>query len=219
MKSLFKNTLLLFLFTTAFFFQSCEESNNILRTPLGIGAQEFVPKNLEIQDFIWKGLNTYYLWQADVPNLADDRFASQQELNAFLQGYPAPEDLFDALRVDKSIDRFSWIVDDYLVLEQQLQGTSKNNGVEYGLVYKPNSTTDIFGYVRYIIPNSDASTKDIHRGDIFYAVNGTQLTISNYGSLLGLENYTLNLADYNAGDITPNGKSVELSKTTLAEKN
>jgi len=217
MKSLFKNTLLLFLFTTAFFFQSCEESNNILRTPLGIGAQEFVPKNLEIQDFIWKGLNTYYLWQADVPNLADDRFASQQELNAFLQGYPAPEDLFDALRVDKSIDRFSWIVDDYLVLEQQLQGTSKNNGVEYGLVYKPNSTTDIFGYVRYIIPNSDASTKDIHRGDIFYAVNGTQLTISNYGSLLGLENYTLNLADYNAGDITPNGKSVELSKTTLAE--
>jgi hypothetical protein len=30
----------------------------------------------------------------------------------FLAGYPVPENLFNALRVDKSIDRFSWIVDD-----------------------------------------------------------------------------------------------------------
>jgi hypothetical protein len=41
------------------------------------------PINLEVQDFIWKGLNQYYLWQPDVPNLSDDRFASQNELNAF----------------------------------------------------------------------------------------------------------------------------------------
>jgi hypothetical protein len=79
------------------------------------------PINLEVQDFIWKGLNQYYLWQPDVPNLSDDRFASQNELNAFAT-YPVPEELFDALRVDKSIDRFSWIVDDYLELEGALQG-------------------------------------------------------------------------------------------------
>jgi hypothetical protein len=47
-------------------------------------------------------------------NLSDDRFASQNKLNTFLQTYPVPEELFNALRVDKSIDRFSWIVDDYL---------------------------------------------------------------------------------------------------------
>jgi hypothetical protein len=35
------------------------------------------PINLEVQDFIWKGLNQYYLWQPDVPNLSDDRFASK----------------------------------------------------------------------------------------------------------------------------------------------
>jgi hypothetical protein len=40
--------------------------------------------NLAVQDFIWKGLNQYYLWQADVPNLADDRFVTQQ-LNVFYQ--------------------------------------------------------------------------------------------------------------------------------------
>jgi carboxyl-terminal processing protease len=205
MKTYFKITLLLFL---AFFtFQSCEDMDDVAP-----------PQSLEINDFIWKGLNLYYLWQPDVPNLADNRFANQTELNTFLKGYSKPEDLFDALRVDKSIDRFSWIVSDYLELEGMLQGTTKNDGVDFGLRYKSGSTTEIFGFVRYIIPNSDASTKDIKRGDIFYAVNGTQLTVNNYQTLLlNSESYTLNLANYDAGAITPNGKSVALTKTELSE--
>ncbi len=207
MKSIFKKNLYLLLFLTPLFFQSCQDNDDVLPPPT----------NLDVQDFIWKGLNTYYLWQADVPNLADDRFSSQTELDNFLKDYPVPEDLFDALRVDKSIDRFSWMVDDYLVLEQELQGTSKSNGMEFGLVYKPGSTSEIFGYVRYIIPDSDAATEEIKRGDIFYGINGNQLTISNYQNLLSLENYTLNLADYNSGSISPNGKSVDLTKTTLSE--
>jgi C-terminal processing protease CtpA/Prc len=204
MKKTFKLTLLLFL--AVFTFQACQDNDDVA-----------APVNLDIQDFIWKGLNQYYLWQADVPNLADDRFATQTELNAFLKGYPVPEDLFDALRVDKTIDRFSWIVDDYLELEQALQGTTKNDGVDFGLSYKPGSTTEIFGWVRYIIADSDASTKDIKRGDLFTAVNGTQLTISNYKSLLSAENYTLNLAEYNGTTIVSNGKSVALTKTVLSE--
>jgi hypothetical protein len=61
------------------------------------------PINLEVQDFIWKGLNQYYLWQPDVPNLSDDRFASQNKLNTFAD--PVPEELFDALRsINLSID-------------------------------------------------------------------------------------------------------------------
>jgi hypothetical protein len=78
-----------------------------------------------------------------------------------LQGYPVPEELFDAL-LFKTKDKFSWI-DDYLELEG-LQGT-KNNGVEFGRNIRPGSTTNIFGYVRYIINNSDASSKNIKRGD------------------------------------------------------
>jgi hypothetical protein len=43
------------------------------------------------------------------------------------------------------------------------------------------------------------------------AVNGTQLTVSNYQSLLfgANENYTLNLADYNGTDFVTNGKTVD----------
>ena len=205
MKISFKITLLLFL---AFFtFQSCEDADDVAP-----------PANLEVNDFVWKGLNLYYLWQAEVPNLGDNKFATQTDLNNFLKGYTEPEDLFDALRVDPSIDRFSWIVSDYLELEGQLQGTTKNDGVDFGLYLKSSGSNEVFGWVRYIVPNSDASAKDIKRGAIFYGVNGTQLTASNYQSLLlNSENYTLNLADYNNGAITPNGKSVNLTKTVLNE--
>jgi C-terminal processing protease CtpA/Prc len=206
MKTKFKYILPLFLaFIT---FQACQDMDDVL-----IKA----PQNVEVQDFIWKGLNQYYLWQADVPNLADDRFANQTQLNEFLNGYPLPEDLFAALRVDKTIDRFSWIVSDYLELEGQLQGTTKNDGVDFGLYLKQTGSQEIFGWVRYIILNSDASTKSIKRGDLFYGVNGIQLTTSNYQTLLAQENYTLNLADYNGGAISPNGKSVVLTKSVLAE--
>jgi carboxyl-terminal processing protease len=205
MKTSFKITLLLFL--ALFTFQSCEDMDDVA-----------APAYLEVNDFIWKGLNLYYLWQADVPNLSDNRFANQAELNGFLKGYSEPENFFNALRVDKSIDRFSWIVSDYLELEGMLQGSSKNDGINFGLYRKASNPEEIYGSVRYIIPNSDASTKAISRGAIFYGVNGTQLTLSNYQTLLlGSENYTLNLADFDNGKITPNGKSVTLTKTVLAE--
>jgi C-terminal processing protease CtpA/Prc len=212
MKTILKSVLLLFLL--AFSLQSCEDQDDVES-----------PADLQINDFIWKGLNQFYLWQADVPNLADDRFSTQDGLNSFLRGYSKPEDLFQDLLnkpiskfpKGQAIDRFSWIVDDYTVLEQELQGTSKNNGVDFRLSYKPGSTTDLVGFVRYIIPNSDASTKAIKRGDLFTGINGTQLTVSNYQSLLDTDSYTLNMAAYNGSTIETNGKTVALVKTTLDE--
>ena len=195
------------LLISAFALQSCEDMDD-----------NAVPVN----DFIWKGLNLYYLWQPEIPNLADDRFGNQGELNAFLQSYSSPEALFNSLLYTDPAnpaksDRFSVLVSDYNVLEATLQGVAKSNGVEFGLVYTDASQTSIFGYVRYILPDSDASTKDIQRGDIFYAVNGTPLTPSNYRSLLAADTYTLNLADYNDGTITPNGEEVSLTKFQYGE--
>lgn len=180
-----------------------------------------VPTSIEIKDFVWKGMNLYYLWQADVPDLADDRFANQTQLNAFLEPFATPTDLFNALRVPAPTDRFSVIFSDYDVLEGILSGNTVNNGMDWSLRFKPGSTTDVYGWVRYIIPNSDASTKAISRGNIFYAINGTPLTIDNYRALLANNTYTVNFADYSniAGivTITPNGQSVSLTKTALSE--
>src|SRR5690554_5743749 len=177
-----------------------------------------VPREIEVQDFVWKGLNLYYLWKDDVPNLTDDRFDSQEQLNNFLKGYPNPTDLFNSLLYQKgTIDRFSVIYSDYTALEQILTGTNKNNGVDYGLFRKTSGSDEVIGWVRYILPNSDASNKDIERGDLFYAVNGTPLTIQNYQALLAAESYTLNMADYDNGNYTPNGHSVSLTKYDYSE--
>ena len=204
MKKTYKFALLIFL--SGLLFQSCQDNDDVIATT-----------DLDVQDFVWKGMNQYYLWQADVPNLADDRFANQAALDVFLKGYNDPEDLFQALRVDKSIDRFSWIVDDYRDLEGALGGITKNNGLDFQLAYKTQGSDDIYGYVRYVLPNSDAATKNVTRGTIFYGINGTQLNVSNYNSLLSNDTYTLNLADIKDGVLTPSGKSITLTKSVVAE--
>ena len=176
-----------------------------------------VPSDLQVHDFIWKGLNLYYLWQPAVPDLADDRFESQAQLNDWLTSRHEPTEFFRSLLTAPQTDRFSMIFNDYTVLEGVLSGTTKNNGVDYGLRYKPGSTTEIFGWVRYILPGSDAAGKDIQRGDIFYAIEGEPLTLNNYRQLLAQDTYTLNLADFDNGNISPNGQSVTLTKSILAE--
>lgn len=193
----------LFIFTTI----SCEDNDD-----------NAVPKALQSKDFVWKGLNLYYLWQENVPDLADNRFANQDQLNAYTESFANPSELFNGLLFDRTnTDKYSVIYSDYSVLEGALSGNTKSNGVDFALRAKPGSATEVYGWVRYIVPNSDASTKDIQRGDIFYAVNGITLTRENYIDLLSTENYTLNLADYNGGNITPNDQSVALTKTNLAE--
>jgi carboxyl-terminal processing protease len=213
MKNSYKALILFVL--TAIAFQSCDDMDDTLG----------VPSELEIDNFIWKGLNLYYLWQEDVPDLADNRFANQTELNSFLSGVSGPQVLFQDLLykpvskfpVPEAIDRFSVLVDDYTYLENLFQGVTTNNGVEFGLKRKESNPSEIYGWVKYIIPGSDAANKEIKRGDIFYAVNGTPLTDSNYQTLLNAQSYTFNLADYDNGAITPNGQSVALNKTQLTE--
>jgi C-terminal processing protease CtpA/Prc len=181
--------------------------------------EEIKGSTLEINNFIWKGLNLYYLWQGNVTNLADTRFKNQTEYNNFLKDYPDSEFFFESLIYDRAnTDKWSWIVDDYIALEQSFQGITKNNGVEFGLVGMSNGV-DVFGYVRYIIPSSDASTKNIKRGDIFWGVNGTQLTRSNYSNLLfgSAETYSLNLGTLSGGVLTQGTTTVSLTKTVLQE--
>ncbi len=187
--------------------------------------ENLVPNDLAVTDFVYKGLNLFYLYQADVPDLANTRFSSQSDLNNFLSQNSDPSDLFQNLLyrpiskfpIGQAVDRFSVIFKDYNELEGILQGTTTNNGVDFGLKYKDASQNEIFGYVRYILPNSDASNKNIQRGDIFYAVDGQTLNVNNYRQLLSQQSYTVNLADYDNGNITPNGQSVSLNNYVISE--
>ncbi len=70
MKTIFKYcSIIAFLFLGLFLFQNCEDEDD--------------NANLALNNFIWKGLNVYYLWQDDVSKLSDSRFDTQRSLNAF----------------------------------------------------------------------------------------------------------------------------------------
>jgi hypothetical protein len=169
--------------------------------------------SISTQDFMWKAMNIWYFWQSDVDNLADDRFTTNEEYNEFLQSEEDPAVFFNS-QLRFSEDRFSFFNEDYKELTNNLSGISRSNGVEFGLFFAGDGTDNIFGYVRYIVANSDASNKDISRGELFSGVDGQTLTEANYRDLLFGENaaYTLNMADIDNGVVTPNGKNVELTK-------
>lgn len=204
-----KNTFKTFLLLTILILSSCEKTE--------IASIQNSTQD-DINYFIWKGLNVYYFWQQDVPDLADNRFATFDDLYTYFRGFSSPETVFESL-LNRPEDRFSVIVDDYVALENSFQGLNLSNGIEFGLVrYKTNSS-NIFGYVRYVIPNSDASSKNITRGQIFTSINGQQLTDTNFSSLLFSSNttYSMGFADYNDGDPVQNGTLVSLQKTDLQE--
>ncbi len=179
-------------------------------------------EEVQVQNFMWGAMNLWYFWQADVDDLADDRFSNDQEYTEFLAATENPRDFYYQIcnrhsvlfGEENSIDRFSFLGDDYRELVNNLSGVSKSNGLEFGVQLFSDDDNLLFGYVQYIVPNSDASTKDIKRGDIFTRVDGQQLTLGNYRNLLfGSNNsYTLGMADINGTQIDDNDKEVTLTK-------
>ena len=191
------------------FYTSCEKSDNYMAS-----------ENDEIHLFIWRAMNNYYLWQQNVPDLSDTRFTNIGQLYAEYSNFSSPRDLFESLRYQPGvIDRFSWIVDDYVALENSFQGINLSNGMEFGLVRYASDATKVFGYVRYVISGSDAAAQNIARGMLFTEVDGVQLTESNYRDLLFDDNtnYTISLAEFNDGNPVTISTSINLSKTQLQE--
>lgn len=199
---------------------SCSNDDDGMFEPTGPNPDPNA--NVLVQDFMWKTMNTWYFWQPEVSNLSDDKFPNTTEgskaYTDFLLSDDDPGSFFDTQLLYNE-DRFSFYSDDYETLTKSLAGISKSNGLEFGLVRFSNSD-DVFGYVRYIIPNSDAATKEIKRGDLFTGVNGRTLTVDNYTSLLFGEDdtYVLNMATVQGDEIIPSGIEVSLTKTPdLAE--
>ena len=198
-------------------FSSCKKSDdedpNIIR----------IESDLEIIDFIWKGLNQYYYWQESVVNLSDSKKESESDYAYFLSQNPDPDNFFNSLLHPD--DNFSWIVDDYVELENMLQGIDISDGMEFGLYVECNDQ-NIFGFVRYVQKNSDAESKGVKRGMVFSNINGTRLTRDNYRDLLFNNNdssYTIRFSEisYNqnnqCANIIPGQEDLTLIKSRIVK--
>ena len=200
-----------YLFILFLFILGCKEDadDTVFVTP---------EENLEVEDFVYKVMNLGYYWQKDVPELADDKFSNDKEYTDFLQSFSGPEVLFAKLLFGE--DRFSVISDDYISFEKQLNSVIKTNGMKYGLVRYSNSDNGVFGYVRYVLPDTDAEQKGIERGDLFTHVDGVALTIDNFSDLLATEKatYSIELATISGNQLQPSGTTIDLVNTEQTEK-
>ncbi|WP_136481859.1 S41 family peptidase [Cognatitamlana onchidii] len=180
----------------------------------------------QINDFVWKGMNSFYLYLENTPDLANDRFANDGEYANYLNSFQIPEELFQSLIYEpQTIDRFSWIVDDYFELERQFEGTRGTTGLEYNYYGVPNNATNVYAVIRLVLPNSPASNTELKRGNIVYGVDGIRLTRENFRSLFNKESHTLNLGIYNDNgtpdesddSVEPLNVNVPLTKITYTE--
>lgn len=150
-----------------------------------------------VNNWIYTNMEFWYYWNTQIPNSP----------NRSLE----PPDFFNSLL--SSQDRFSWIQDDFEELLKSLQGITKEAGYEFKL-YQKEGTNDLFMQVMYVKPNSPAANAGLLRGDIIEKVNGTQITVGNYETLLGKlsENHSVNHRRYNGEEFAELGM---LNLTTL----
>lgn len=183
------------------------------------GGGDNEPVSSDISQFVWYGLNDYYLWYADVPKLSYDHWTDDNAWYAYLNGFGTDyESLFEDLLYQRDVvDKWSWIVDDWEELENSFAGISKSMGYDFRLVILSGSD-DIFGYVRYVVPGSPADIAGIKRGDLFMEVDGIQLTLSNYYNLLfGQDSYELSMASITDNIISLTGVKHDLTAVVLQE--
>src|SRR5690606_4788445 len=111
----------------------------------------------------------------------------------------------------------SWLIDDYIELENMLSGISTTPGMEYGWGAYPGDPNKIFGVVRYVLPNTSAETNGVKRGMIFTTVNGVQITRDNYSSILNPANITLGFGKVENGSIVNTNETISLTNSVYTE--
>ena len=148
----------------------------------------------EINNFVWKAMNSWYYWQPNVPNLADSFDDNQTTYANFLNG-KTPDKLFYSLLYQRgTIDIFSWIENNNeVVYSSKIAEVEKSGGFDIGIYPKDNTNTTAVALVNYVVPNSPAALAGLKRGDVITKVNGSPLTLNN-SDLLYNNQVTVTLA-------------------------
>lgn len=163
-----------------------------------------IPAATEVNTFVWSAMHDYYLWNSSIPALTNFNYLNNKDsLNLFLNKYTDTNKLFNDLLYQYSVvDKWSFIVNDYSIIENWIAGISKTMGYDFQLYLLNSTSTDIFGVIRYVYPGSPAEKAGLKRGDIFIKIDGTQLSTTNYQALIAKESFALSLATLSNGNTT-----------------
>lgn len=177
-----------------------------------------VPEATEVNKFIWNGLSDYYLWNSLIPELSDTKYENKDSLNAFLNTYTDPQELFTSLLYKyEEVDKWSFLVDDSKTIEDWIAGISETMGYDF-MLGRIDGSNDLFGFVRYVYKGSPAEKAGVKRGDIFMKVNDQQLTVSNYQTLLlATKTYTMSFATISDNTISINSRALTMTAVEMQE--
>lgn len=185
---------------------SCKDLEpEVINNGSGGSTSKSIPDSvLVVNEWIFDVMDDVYLWRTEMPTNIDN----SKEQN--------PADYFYKLIVEK--DRWSFIIEDTKELDKLLNNESKSFGFSFRLFLRSQNGNKVIGIVEYVAKDSPASLAGVKRGDIFYSINGTEITTDNYRTLLDNDSYTLQLADMKEeGLIVPNNKSVSMDAIEFKE--
>ncbi|MDT0647784.1 S41 family peptidase [Zunongwangia sp. F260] len=206
------NNLNIFIALFVILFTSCSKDDEGLEeslTDTDPKAEELTePGEIEVEEFVWKGLNDIYLYKEDISELSDNYFSSNIEKSEYLETFGSPEELFGELK--SSRDRFSFITADYKELEDSFNGiTSSTAGMKFGLG-RISGSSNIFGFLQYVIPGTSAADAGLTRGTIFTEIDGQKMTLNNFQELMEAESFSIKIAKIEDGYLKPSDESVTL---------
>lgn len=155
-----------------------------------------ISPNSEINKWVLDSMRMYYYWSSELPG--------QPNLNQ------EPEAFFASIK--NTNDRFSWIQPKEELIKN-LNGIYKTAGIDIYLLRESESSNNVIGLIKYVVPNSPASKQNLVRGQLFTKVNGTKITVSNYQTVISpmFENNPFTLTTATAA----NGSLTETATLTL----
>jgi len=163
---------------------------------------------ISVNKWVHEVMTDAYFWYDQMPALTT------------LNTSQNPDDFFEKLVYKReTVDRFSGITDDIDALQQEFDGVNKIFGIRFALAYLDNTQTSIGLFLSYVIKGSPAEKVGLKRGDIITKVNGTQLTATNYSTIIGSsDTQTFTLGKVTNGSIvSDDANPVSITKAEVTE--
>ena len=144
-----------FFISLTLLFQACKDN-------------EPLSENTYVNKWIYENMDFLYYWNTQLPSKPN----RNQDAETFFKSLLSNE------------DRFSVIYDDYEEILSALDGVKKESGYEYVLYRESEANPNVIAQVLYIKTGSPAASTALKRGDIITHINGQQITLDNYKSLV-----------------------------------